>query len=118
MGQPLENWVERVRYANEDGNWEVLEQSHVLAKGGKPLFRLERLKRSRVMRLLVLRCKMEPIACVETAPPWEYVLVATFHLNENGCMGGRGDYLKTYENDFARVFWPETIEHWLREDKI
>lgn len=61
---------------------------------------------------------MEPITCVETAPPWEYMLVAAFRLNENGCMGGRGNYLNTYENDFARLFLPETIERWLEEDKV
>lgn len=114
----LKNWSERVRYATDDGNWEVVEESRALAKNGKPLFRLERLKRSRVMRVLVYRCEIEHIPYIQSAYPEGYTVLTAFRPDEDGCWG-RPHYAYTSSAEYtASCFMPEKVASWLEEDKV
>ena len=118
MKRILKNWPERVRYANEDENWEVVEESRALAKNGKPLFRLERLKGSHAMRVLVYRCEIEHIPYIQSAYPEGYTALTAFRLDEDGCWGRPGYAYVSSAEYTTSCFMPEKVAAWLEEDKV
>lgn len=73
----LTDALDRLWYLESPDNWDDIEKSKLTSKGGQPIFKIQRLKGTDIMKLLVYKGESQMI-------PGGYDDFYTFKLDKNG----------------------------------